>query len=70
MFPYHGTNRTRNWFSDGSRLSDTLRYINFAKVALGLVVFRGPMNLCVCVREERGDGEGVGSSAYINLGEV
>ena len=25
----------------------------------GLVVFRGPMNLCSCVSKERGDGEGV-----------
>jgi len=42
----------------------------------GLVVFRGPMNLCACVSKERGDGEGVGSQVpsntlrYINLAEV
>jgi len=38
-------------------LSDTLRYINLAELALGLVALRGPMHLCACVSEERGDGE-------------
>ena len=42
-------------------------------------MFRGPMRLCACVSEERGDGEGAGSQAlpvlsdtlrYINLAEV
>ena len=54
-------------------LSDTLRYVNLAGFAIGLVALRGPMHLCACVREERGDGEGAGSQAlsdtlrYINL---
>ena len=54
-------------------LSDTLRYVNLAGFAIGLVTLRGPMHLCACVREERGDGEGAGSQAlsdtlrYINL---
>jgi hypothetical protein len=38
-------------------LSDTLRYINLAEVALGLVELRGPMHLCACVSEEPGDGK-------------
>jgi hypothetical protein len=39
-------------------------------------VLIGPLNLCVCVNEERGDGEGVDSPAlsdalrYINLTEL
>ena len=44
-------------------LSDTLTYINLAEVALGLVALRGPMHLCACVSEERGDREGAGSQA-------
>jgi hypothetical protein len=43
--------------------SDTLTYINLAEVALGLVALRGPMHLCACVSEERGDREGAGSQA-------
>lgn len=35
-------------------LSNTLRYINLAEVALGLVELRGPMYLCPCVSAERG----------------
>ena len=40
---------------------------------IGLVVLCGPMYLCVCVSEKRGDGEGTGSQVssdtlrYINL---
>jgi len=54
-------------------LSDTLRCINLAGLVIGLVALRGPMHLCACVREERGDGEGAASQAlsdtlrYINL---
>ena len=54
-------------------LSDTVRYINLAGLAIGLVALRGPMHLCACESEERGDGEGAGSQAlsgtlrYINL---
>ena len=54
-------------------LSDTLRYINLAGLAADLVASRGPMHLCACVSEERGDGEGAGAQAlsdtlrYINL---
>jgi hypothetical protein len=54
-------------------LSDTLRYINLAGFAIGLVALRGPMHLCACVSEEHGDGEGAGSQTlsdtlgYINL---
>ncbi len=48
---------------DATFLSDTLRYINLAEGAVGLVALRGPMHLCVCVYEERGGGEGVGSPA-------
>jgi hypothetical protein len=54
-------------------LSDTLRYINLAGLATGLVKLRGPMHLCACVSEECEDGEGAGSQAltdtlrYINL---
>jgi len=54
-------------------LSDTLRYINLAGLAIGLVALRGPMHLCACVSEKHGDGEGAGSQAlsdalgYINL---
>ena len=57
-------------------LSDTLRYINLAEVALGLVALRGRMHLCACVSKERLDGEGAGSQArsdtlrYINLAET
>jgi hypothetical protein len=40
-------------------LSNTLKYINLAGVNIGLVALRGPIHLCVCVREKRGDGEGV-----------
>jgi hypothetical protein len=39
-------------------LSDTLRYINLAGLALGLVALRGPMHLCACVSEERGESAG------------
>ena len=39
-------------------LSDTLRYINLAGLAIGLVTLCGPMHLCVCVNEESVDGEG------------
>jgi hypothetical protein len=42
-------------------LSDTLRYINLTGLVIELVTLRGPMNLCVCVGEERGDGEGADS---------
>ena len=54
-------------------LSDTLRYSNLVGLATDLVASRGPMHLCACVSEERGDGEGAGSQAlsdtlrYINL---
>jgi hypothetical protein len=41
-------------------LSDTLRYINLADLATGLVALRRPMHLCACVSEEGGDGEGAG----------
>ena len=44
-------------------LSDTLRYINLAGLAIELVALRGPMHLCACVSEEHGDGEGAGSQA-------
>jgi hypothetical protein len=44
-------------------LSDTLRYINLAGVAIGLVTLPGPMHLCACVSKECGDGEGAGSQA-------
>ena len=44
---------------DSQTLSDTLRHINLAGLDIGLVVLCGPMNLCVCVREESGDGKGV-----------
>ena len=44
-----------------SSVSDTLRYINLTELVLAwLVVFRGPIHLYECVREDRGDGEGVG----------
>ena len=55
-------------------ISNTLRYINLAGLVIGLVVLCGPMNLCTCVNEDRGDGEGTGSPVisdtlrYINLG--
>ena len=42
-------------------LSDTLRYINLAEVALGMMGLRGPMHLCASVSEERGDEEGAAS---------
>ncbi len=54
-------------------LSKTLEYINLTGVDVGLVVLCGPIHLCVCVSEKRGDGEGVGSYThsdtlgYINL---
>ena len=54
-------------------LSKTLEYINLVGVDIGLVVLCGPMHLCVCVSEKRGDGEDVGSYTpsdtlgYINL---
>jgi hypothetical protein len=54
-------------------LSKTLEYINLVGVDIGLVVLCGPMYLCVCVSEKRGDGEEVGSYTpsdtlgYINL---
>ena len=57
-------------------LSDTFRYINLAELDLVLVAWRGPMHLCACVREERGDGESAGSQALsdtfrcINLAEL
>ena len=44
-------------------LSDTLRCINLAGLAIELVALRGPMHRCACVSEERGDGEGAGSQA-------
>ena len=34
---------------DDTLLSDTLRYINFTKVTIGLVVLCEPIHLCVCV---------------------
>ncbi len=40
-------------------LSNTLKYINLGGLVIGLVVFRGPMYLCVCINEDRGDGEGL-----------
>jgi hypothetical protein len=46
-----------------SLISTTLKYINLACLVIGLVVFRGPMYLRVCVIEEGGDGEGVDSQA-------
>jgi len=48
---------------DAFLLSDTLRYINLAEGAVGLAALRGPMHLCACVSEERGDGESAGSPA-------
>jgi hypothetical protein len=42
-------------------LSNSLKYINLAGVVIGLVPFRGPMDLGGCVTEKRGDGEGAGS---------
>ena len=39
-------------------LSDTLRCINLAGLAIGLVALRGPMHLCACVSEERGENAG------------
>ena len=54
-------------------LSNTLKYINLAGVAIGLVALRGPMHLRACVSEKRGDREGAGLYApsdtlgYINL---
>jgi hypothetical protein len=39
-------------------LSDTLRYINLAGLATGLVTLRGPMRLCACVSEEGGENAG------------
>jgi hypothetical protein len=44
-----------------SLLSYTLRYVSLTElVTLCQFGFRVPMYLCTCVREERGDGEGVG----------
>ena len=40
-------------------LSDTLRYINLAGLAIGLVTLCGPMQLCVCENEESGEKVGV-----------
>jgi hypothetical protein len=34
---------------DSQVFSNTLRYINLAEVALGLVKLRGPKHLCACV---------------------
>jgi hypothetical protein len=50
-------------------LSDTLRFINLAGLALGLVALRGTMHLCVCVREERGESAGARqhTSAYVSI---
>ena len=39
-------------------LSDTLRYINLADLDICLVTLCGPMDLCVCVNEERGENPG------------
>jgi hypothetical protein len=39
-------------------LSDTLRYINPAGLAIGLVTLRGTMHLCACVSEESGENAG------------
>jgi len=50
--------------------SDTLRYIKLADLARGWVgLQRKPMDLCACVREERGDGEGAGFQALSLLFE-
>ena len=38
-------------------ISDTLRYLNLAEVALGLVVLRGSIHMCACVSEDLGRGE-------------
>ena len=63
----------RRWGVYAPVLSDTLRYSNLVGLATDLVASRGPMHLCACVSEERGDGEGAGSQAlsdtlrYINL---
>ncbi len=53
---------------DATLQSDPLRYIDLAEAAIGSVAVRGPMHLCACVREERGDGEGakIGSN-IVNL---
>ena len=51
-------------------LSNTLKYINLAGVAIGLVALRGPMYLRVCVSEKRGDGEGDGSYAPSDTLEI
>jgi len=42
------------------RLSNTLKCINLGGVDIGLVPLcdSGPMHLCSCVSEKRGDGEG------------
>ncbi len=51
----------------------TLRDINLTEVALGLVSLCGPVHLCACFSEERGDREGAVSQVlsetlrYINL---
>ena len=47
-------------------LSDTLRYINLAGLATGLVTLRGPMHLCACVSEE--SGENAGARATLRSG--
>ena len=48
-------------------LSKTLEYINLTGVDIGLVVLCGPMHLCTCVREERGDGQGVVSHVITDI---
>ena len=59
-----------------STASDTLRYINLTGLArdIDLVPLCGRIHLCECVREERGDGEGVGSqtlsSNLTDIGEL
>ena len=35
--------------ADSEELSDARRYINLAGLAMGLVVWREPRHLCVCV---------------------
>ena len=47
-----------------SLLSYTLRYVSLAELGtLCRVGLRDPMNLCTCVSEEGGDGEGADSEA-------
>ena len=58
------------------RYSVTQRYTNLVEVVIGLVALCGPIYLCTCVSQERGDGEGTDSKVlfdtlrYINLTEV